>query len=102
MPCIHSTPSEQSKNGYITPQYHLTVDKQFTTVDDDIITDKYKQKLLNLINCNSNTHQTQTKKLNRNLISFEQDWNMIAPIINDKTSSVDGITQLPTSHDNAP
>ena len=27
------------QTGYITPQYNLTFDEQFTTVDSDIITD---------------------------------------------------------------
>ena len=71
------------QTGYIAPQYHFTFDEQFTTVDDDIITDKYKQKLFNLINSNANTDKTQTNKLTSNSITFKQYWNAITPSIND-------------------
>ena len=54
------------QTGKITPQYHLTFDEKFTTVDDNIINDNYKQKLLTLIDWNKNTDQTQTNKLTSN------------------------------------
>ena len=90
------------QTGYIAPQYNLIYDEQLTTVDNYTITDTYKQKLLNLVNWNANTDQTQTNKLTNNLITFEQDWNAITPLVNNKISPVDGNTQLPMSHDNAP
>ena len=61
------------QTGYITPQYHLTFDGQFTTVDDDVITDAYKRKLSNLVNWNANTHQTKTDKLSNDSISLTHD-----------------------------
>ena len=35
-------PVNNLQTSYITPQHHLTFDEQFTTVDDDVITDTYK------------------------------------------------------------
>ena len=90
------------QTGYIAPQYHLTVDEQFTTVDDDVITDAYTQKLLNLVNWNANSHQTQTDRLFNDSITLAQDWDTITPSFKNETSSVDNNSQLPMSCDNAP
>ena len=80
----------------------MTFDEQFTTVDNDVITDAYKRKLLNLANWNTNMHQTQTDKLSNDSITFAQDWDAITPSFKNEVSSVDDNSQISTSCDNAP